>query len=132
MREEVVIKNVLLLLANGYETFKASVFIDVIGWNKTEGNHSAQLYSCGLTRQVNTSFLQKSIVDYLIDEIDVSKFDALAIPGGFGRFDYYKDAHSDKFIESIKKFNDENKIIASICTAARNFSITAGKSLWPY
>lgn len=61
MREEAVMKNVLLLLANGYETFEASVFIDVIGWNKTEGDHSTQLYSCGLTKQVNTSFLQKSM-----------------------------------------------------------------------
>ena len=26
-------KKVLLLLANGYETLEASVFIDVIGWN---------------------------------------------------------------------------------------------------
>lgn len=61
MREEAVMKNVLLLLANGYETFEVSVFIDVIRWNKTEGDHSTQLYSCGLTKQVNTSFSQKSM-----------------------------------------------------------------------
>ena len=31
-------KKVLLLLANGFEAFEASVFADVIGWNKLEGD----------------------------------------------------------------------------------------------
>jgi protein deglycase len=111
-------KNILLLLANGYETFEASVFIDIIGWNLVDGDKSTQLFSCGLTKQVNTSFSQRSLVDYLIDEIDADQFDAIAIPGGFSRFNYYDDAYSDQFIELIRKFNDKNKIIASICTAA--------------
>ena len=33
-------KKVLLLLANGFEIFEASVFIDVIGWNLVEGDCS--------------------------------------------------------------------------------------------
>jgi len=30
-------KRVLLLLANGFETYEASVFIDVLGWNLVDG-----------------------------------------------------------------------------------------------
>jgi protein deglycase len=101
-------KKVLLLLANGYESFEASVFIDIIGWNEIDGDHSTKLFSCGLTKHVDTSFSQRSIVNYLIDEIDVDKFDALAIPGGFSRFNYYDDAYSNQFIELIRKFNDSN------------------------
>ncbi len=33
-----MMKKTLLLLANGYETYEASVFIDVIGWMKSMGS----------------------------------------------------------------------------------------------
>lgn len=33
-------KNILLLLAKGFETYEASVFIDVFGWNLTEGDRT--------------------------------------------------------------------------------------------
>ena len=36
-------KKVLLLLADGFETFEASVFIDVIGWNLVEGDKIARV-----------------------------------------------------------------------------------------
>ncbi|MDL1969337.1 MAG: DJ-1 family protein, partial [Deltaproteobacteria bacterium] len=45
-------KNVLLLLADGYETYEASVFIDVIGWNLIDGDKSTKLFSCGLKKEV--------------------------------------------------------------------------------
>jgi len=41
-------KRVLLLLADGFETSEASVFIDVIGWNLVDGDGSTELFSCGL------------------------------------------------------------------------------------
>jgi protein deglycase len=36
-------KKVLLLLADGFEIYEASVFIDVIGWNLVEGDNSTQV-----------------------------------------------------------------------------------------
>ena len=76
-------KKILLLLAKGFETYEASVFIDVMGWNLVEGDKSTKLFSCGITREVRSSFDQKFVVDYLVTEIDAKGFDALAIPGGF-------------------------------------------------
>ena len=111
-------KKVLLLLANGFEVFEASVFIDVIGWNLIDGDKSTKLFTCGLTKEVKTTFDQKVIVDYLIDEINVDEFSALAIPGGFEEFGFYLDAYSDKFSNLIKEFHKNNKIIASICVAS--------------
>lgn len=117
-------KKVLLLLANGFETYEASVFIDVVGWNYIDGDHSTQLFTCGLTQEVVTSFGQKFIVDYLVDEINVQDFDALAIPGGFEDYDFYKDAYNTDFSKIIREFNKHNKIIASICVG----SLAIGKS----
>ena len=111
-------KRVLLLLADGFETFEASVFIDVIGWNLVDGDGSTELFTCGLNQEIKSSFSQRFIVDYLISEIDIDSFDALAIPGGFEEYNFYKDAYDDRFLDLIRGFKEKNKIIASICVAA--------------
>lgn len=112
-------KKVLLLLANGFEIFEASAFIDVIGWNLAEGNRSTKLYTCGLNNEIISSFEHQFSVDYQIDSIqDISEFDALAIPGGFEHYGFYKDAYHTKFLNLIRKFNTENKMIATICVGA--------------
>ena len=111
-------KKVLLLLADGFETFEASVFIDVIGWNLVEGDGSTELFTCGLKKEINSSFNQRFIVDYVVDDIDISSFDALAIPGGFEVYGFYKDAYDEKFLDIIHGFKAQNKLIATICVGA--------------
>jgi 4-methyl-5(b-hydroxyethyl)-thiazole monophosphate biosynthesis len=111
-------KKVLLLLADGFETFEASVFIDVIGWNLVEGDKSTELFTCGLKKEIKSSFNQRFIVDYLISDIDINSFEALAIPGGFEVYGFYNDAYDDKFLDLIRGFKANNKIIASICVGA--------------
>ncbi|HSH20743.1 MAG TPA: DJ-1/PfpI family protein [Draconibacterium sp.] len=111
-------KKILLLLADGFETFEASVFIDVIGWNLVLGDGSTELFTCGLQKEVKSSFNQRLIVDYLIDEINIGSYNALAIPGGFEVYGFYKDAYNDKFLDVIRGFSNNNKIIASICVGA--------------
>ncbi len=111
-------KKVLLFLANGFEILEASAFIDVIGWNYLEGDGSTKLFSCGFHKEVKSSFDQKFIVDYTLDEIDPNDFDALAIPGGFEEYDYYTEAFDDRFLQLIRAFDSRNKTIASICVAS--------------
>lgn len=111
-------KKVLLLLANGFEIFEASAFIDVIGWNLVEGDGSTRLYSCSLRKEIRSTFDQRFTVDFLIEEIDVDDYAALAIPGGFEEFGFYEDAFDEKFLSLIQQFRDKNKIIASICVGA--------------
>lgn len=113
-----MMKKILLLLANGFEVFEASVFIDVMGWNLIEGDKSTKLYTCGFTKEVKSSFNQKFVVDYLIEDINIDDFDALAVPGGFEEFDFYKEAYDEKFQNIIRGFHQQNKPIASICVGA--------------
>ena len=117
-------KKILLLLAEGFETFEASVFIDVIGWNLVEGDCSTKLFTCGLKEEVKSSFNQRFLVDYLINDVDIDSFDALAVPGGFELFGFYKDAYDENFLELIRRFKVTGKIIASICVGA----LPVGKS----
>ncbi len=111
-------KKVLLLLAEGFEVFEASAFIDVIGWNLVDGDHSTELFTCALKKEVRSSFNQRFIVDYLLDEVDIRSFDAVAIPGGFEVYDFYKDAYDERFLQMIRDFKNEDKIVASICAGA--------------
>ena len=111
-------KKVLLLLANGFETYEASVFIDVLGWNLVDGDGTTEVITCGITKEIVSAFGLRVTVDLTIDEVNVDDFDALAIPGGFEEYSFYDDAYQEVFLELIRKFNKTNKIIASICVGA--------------
>jgi len=111
-------KKVLLLLADGFETLEASVFIDVIGWNLVEGDNSTELFTCALRKEIKSSFNQRFIVDYLISDIDINTFDALAVPGGFEIYGFYRDAYDERFLDIIRGFRANHKFIASICVGA--------------
>ena len=111
-------KNILLLLSNGFEILEASAFIDVMGWNFEEGDKSTKLFTCGLRKQINSSFNHQFTVDCLIKELDIDKFDALAIPGGFKDYGYFEDAYNEEFLSLISEFRSKKKIIASICVGA--------------
>lgn len=117
-------KKVLLFLPGGFETFEASVFIDVIGWNLVDGDGTTELFSCGFHREVKSTFNQRMVVDYLIDEITAADFDALAIPGGFKEYDFYREAYDERLLSLIREFDARGKIVASICVAA----LVLGKS----
>ncbi len=126
---------VLLLLANGYETYEASVFVDVCGWNLLEGDGSTRLYTCGLRQNIRTSFDQHATVDSLINEVNVDEYAALAIPGGFEEYGFYEDAYAQEFLELIRAFRAKGKLIASVCVAALpvgKSGILAGKRATTY
>ena len=117
-------KQILLLLSDGFEFFEASVFIDVFGWNLVDGDGTTKLFTCGMKKEINGAFDQKIIVDYLIDEIKVNDFDALAIPGGFEEYRFFIESYKNPVLNLIREFNTKKKWIASVCVAA----IVLGKS----
>ena len=117
-------KKVLLLLANGFEIYEASVFIDVLGWNLVDGDGTTKLVVCGLQKQVDSTFGVKVLADVTVDEVNVDDYDALAIPGGFAEYRFYDQAYSEPFLKLIRSFHEKGKIVASICTGA----LPVGKS----
>ncbi|MFW6289442.1 MAG: DJ-1/PfpI family protein [Mariniphaga sp.] len=111
-------KRILLLLAEGFEVYEASVFIDVMGWNLEEGDGSTELVTCGLRKEIKSSFGQRFIVDSLVEEVDLQEFDALAVPGGFEIFGFYNDGYDNRFLDVIRRFREADKVIASVCAGA--------------
>lgn len=110
-------KKVLLLLANGFESYEASVFTDVFGWNLYEGDQNTELVSVGLHPVLSCTWGYSCIPMRQIEEVDLNDFDALAIPGGFEQANFYEDAFSEDFLSIIQHIDQANKPIAAICVA---------------
>lgn len=109
---------VLLFCAKGFETMEFSVFVDVFGWAENDYGYPVQVVTCGFQKEVVSTFHIPIIVDRLIDEIVVDEYDALAIPGGFEEFGFYEEAYDERLLDLIRAFNEQNKIIATICVGA--------------
>ena len=126
---------VLLLLAKGFETMEASVFIDVMGWARTDHNCDVNVVTCGLQRTVVSAFGVPVIVDVLLDEAAAADYDALAIPGGFEEYGFYEEAFSEGVSKLIRQFAGQNKPIASVCVGAlalAHSGILTGKQATTY
>ena len=111
-------KKILLLLANGFEAYEASVFTDVMDWNMEEGDGSTKLITCGVRNKLMCTGHLTVIPELLTSEVDIAEFDALAIPGGYESYGFYEDAYSDEFLSIIREFNQKRKIIATVCVGA--------------
>ena len=109
---------VLLLLARGFETMEFSVFVDVLGWARNDFGCDVTVETCGFHKEIVSTFHIPIIVDKTLDQINISEYDALAIPGGFEEFGFYEDAYDERFLNIIREFNRQGKIIATICVAA--------------
>jgi 4-methyl-5(b-hydroxyethyl)-thiazole monophosphate biosynthesis len=97
---------------------RQSVFTDVIGWSRICGTDPVDLETTGLRKEIKCTwnFIVKPELDF--SEINVNDYDALAIPGGFEKAGFYEDAFDEKFLNLIRQFDNQGKIIASICVAA--------------
>ncbi len=111
-------KKIMLLLANGFEAVEASVFTDVLGWNKWEGDGSTEVVTVGLHTQLQCTWNFKVAPEKLLHDIDLAEFDALAIPGGFEEAGFYEDAFSEAFQTVVRHFHEQQKPIATICVAS--------------
>lgn len=111
-------KRVMMLLANGVEPLEMAAFTDVIGWASLTGTEEIQLFDVGLRPQIDTTFGLKINPNYLVKDVDLDSFDALAIPGGFEPGGFFDEALSPEFLSVVKHFASAKKMIASVCVAS--------------
>lgn len=117
-------KKICLLLPNGFEAVEASVFTDVLGWNKLQGDGTTEVVTVGTRPQLTCTWNFTVLPEMLISEATADQFDALAIPGGFESANFYEDAYREDVLELIRQFDAQKKPIASICVGA----LVLGKS----
>ncbi len=109
---------VLLFCCKGFETMEFAPFVDVMGWARNDYDMPVEVVTAGFSKTVISTFGIPILADKSFDEIDVSEYDALAIPGGFEEFGFYEEAYDERFLNLIREFERSNKYIASICVGA--------------
>jgi 4-methyl-5(b-hydroxyethyl)-thiazole monophosphate biosynthesis len=117
-------KEVLLLMANGFEALEASAFTDVLGWSMEFGIEKVNVTTAALRPEIRCTwnFIVKPQLQ--LREVQVDSYDALAVPGGFEKAGFYEDAYHEDFLDAIRRFHDRRKIVASVCVGA----LALGKS----
>ncbi len=112
-------KKVLLFLAQGFEEVEAAAFTDVLGWTKSvDGVRPVEVVVAGLHREIKAahSFIVKP--HYLLEELNLAEFSALALPGGYHDRGF-TEAYSNEVIETIRTLYRNDGIIATVCVAAK-------------
>ena len=117
-------KKVLLFLAQGFEEYEAGVFTDVIGWSRVLGTEPVEMVTTGLRPEIKCKWNFNVRPELEFDKIKAKDYDALAIPGGFEDAGFYEDVFDERFLNLIREFDNDGKIIAAVCAAA----IPVGKS----
>jgi 4-methyl-5(b-hydroxyethyl)-thiazole monophosphate biosynthesis len=127
-------KKIMMLIANGVEPLEMAAFSDVLGWAALAGGEAIELIDVGLQPRIKTTFGLQLQPNYLLADIDLNDFDALAVPGGFEPSGFYDDALSEPFLDVIRHFAAAKKVIASVCVSAvalGEAGVLKGKKLLP-
>lgn len=111
-------KKVLLFLSQGFEAYEASAFTDVVGWSREVGFNAVDLITTGLRPELTCYWNLIVKPELSFDKIKVDDFDALAIPGGAAVAGFFEDTYDERFLNLVREFDRQGKIIASICVAA--------------
>ena len=120
------IKKILIFLFEGADLFEIASFTDVFGWNNVVGLkefRDIKVETISYKESIRCTWGGELRTEKIITEDNVEGFfdyDALIIPGGFGKANFFKDNDNKIFKELIKYFSENGKIIVAICSAVIN------------
>ena len=113
-------KKILIFVSNGFESLELSPFIDVFGWNNIVGNKKIFPTICSIHDEVQATWNLKIIseINLTTTSINFDEFQALIIPGGFGKAGFFNDIQSEILKSLLNHFILNKKIIIGVCTGA--------------
>ena len=119
-------KKIAIFLFEGAELFEIASFTDVFGWNNIVGlkeYRDIKIETIASKESINCTWGGELKTEKIITEDNVEDFfdyDALIIPGGFGKANFFKDKDNKIFKKLTKYFFENGKIIVAICSAVIN------------
>ena len=119
-------KKIAIFLFEGAELFEIASFTDVFGWNNIVGLkefRDIKVETISYKESIKCTWGGEIKVEKVITEENIAIFfdyDALIIPGGFGKANFFEEKNNEIFKKLIKYFSENNKIIVAICSAVIN------------
>ena len=119
-------KKIAVFLFEGAELFEIASFTDIFGWNNIVGLkefRDIKLETISYKESIKCTWGGELRAEKIITEDNVEDFfdyDALIIPGGFGKANFFEEKNNEIFKKLIKYFSENNKIIVAICSAVIN------------
>ena len=119
-------KKIAVFLFEGAELFEIATFTDIFGWNNVVGlkeYRDIKLETISYKESIKCTWGGEIKVEKVITEENIAIFfdyDALIIPGGFGKANFFEEKNNEIFKKLIKYFSENNKIIVAICSAVIN------------
>ena len=119
-------KKIAIFLFEGAELFEIASFTDIFGWNNVVGLkefRDIKIETISYKESIKCTWGGELKVEKIITEDNVEDFfdyDALIIPGGFGKANFFEEKNNEIFKKLIKYFSENNKIIVAICSAVIN------------
>ena len=116
-------KKIAVFLFEGAELFEIATFTDIFGWNNVVGlkeYRDIKLETISYKESIKCTWGGEIKVEKVITEENIAIFfdyDALIIPGGFGKANFFEEKNNEIFKKLIKYFSENNKIIVAICSA---------------
>lgn len=120
-------KKIILFLFEGIELLEVASFTDIFGWNNIVGTKDIILETVSYKEYVKCSWGGELKVDKVINDsnvVDFFSYDALVIPGGFGKYNFFKDKNNKNFKQVVEYFYSNDKFIVAICSAVINLLST--------
>ena len=119
-------KKIAIFLFEGAELFEIASFTDIFGWNNIVGLkefRDIKVETISYKESIKCTWGGELRAEKIITEDNVEDFfdyDALIIPGGFGKANFFEGKNNEIFKKLIKYFSESNKIIVAICSAVIN------------
>ena len=119
-------KKIAIFLFEGAELFEIASFTDVFGWNNVVGFkefRDIKVETISYKESIKCTWGGELKVEKIITEEnieDIFNYEALIIPGGFGKANFFEGKNNEIFKKLIKYFSKKNKIIVAICSAVIN------------
>ncbi|MEW6599454.1 MAG: DJ-1/PfpI family protein [Nitrospirota bacterium] len=111
-------KKVLLFVPQGFEDLEVATFTDIIGWTRVlKEVKSVDLVITAFRRSVRSKHNLIINVHALLDEVKVSDYHALIIPGGFNDSGY-QEVYDERVLDLIRKVYANGGIITAMCVGS--------------
>lgn len=115
---EKVHKRVLLFVPRGFEDLEVATFTDVIGWTRVlKEVKSVDLVITAFRSSIRSKHNLTINAHMLLDEVTISDYDALIIPGGFNDSGY-EEVYDERVLDLIRKVYENGGIVTAMCVGS--------------